>query len=161
AFARRGEGDRAVEILRMLNPVEHARTPEAVERYRVEPYVVPADIYALEGHVGQGGWTWYTGSAGWMYRVWLEEVFGLKLRGNELRLDPVIPTTWPGFTLRYRFRSARYEIRVENPDHVVRGVAWVEVDGQRRHELAIMLEDDGASHTVVVRLGPCNVDATA
>ena len=158
AFARRGEGDKAVEVLRMLNPVEHTRTPEAVERYRVEPYVVAADVYSLEGHVGQGGWTWYTGSAGWMYRVWLEEVLGLKLRGHELHLNPVIPSTWPGFTLRYRFRSASYVIRVENPEHVVRGVAWVEVDGRRRHGLAINLKDDGVSHAVVVRLGHRNVD---
>ncbi|MBI4493013.1 MAG: DUF3131 domain-containing protein, partial [Chloroflexi bacterium] len=160
AFARRGEGDRAVEILRMLNPVEHARTPEAVERYRVEPYVVAADVYSLEGHVGQGGWTWYTGSAGWMYRIWLEEVLGLKLRGSELRLDPAIPADWPGFTLRCRFRSAHYEIRVENPDHVSRDVVWVEVDGQRQSGQAIALEDDGGSHAVVVRLGPRGAGAS-
>ncbi|MDO8689858.1 MAG: glucoamylase family protein [Dehalococcoidia bacterium] len=153
AFARRGNGDKAVEILRMLSPVEHARTPEAVERYRVEPYVVASDVYSLEGHVGQGGWTWYTGSAGWMYRVWLEEVLGFRLHGQELRLDPVIPTGWPGFTLRCRLRSARYEIRVENPDHAGKGVAWVEVDGQRQSEPTVTLKDDGDNHTVVVRLG--------
>ena len=153
AFARKGDGDKAVEILRMISPVEHARTPEAVERYRVEPYVVASDVYSLKGHVGQGGWTWYTGSAGWMYRVWLEEVLGFKLRGQELRLDPVIPAGWPGFTLRCRLRSARYEIHVENPDHVGRGVVWVEVDGQRAEGLAVTLADDGNSHTIVVRLG--------
>ncbi|MEW6183019.1 MAG: glucoamylase family protein [Bacillota bacterium] len=154
AFARQGEGDKAVEILGMLNPVEHSRTTETAERYRVEPYVVAADVYSLEGRVGQGGWTWYTGSAGWMYRVWLEEVLGLKLRGNELRLDPVIPTNWPGFTLRCRLGGARYEIRAENPDHVGRGVTWVEVDGRRLHGQTITLEDDGGSHFVVFRLGP-------
>ncbi len=154
ALARRGEGDQAVAILRLLNPVEHARTPEAVERYRVEPYVVAADVYSLEGHVGQGGWSWYTGSAGWMYRVWLEEVLGFKLRGNVLRLDPAIPSHWPGFTLRYRFHSAHYEVRVENPDRVGRGVAWVEIDGRRRPGPEVALEDDGRSHTVIVRLGP-------
>ncbi|TAK33170.1 MAG: DUF3131 domain-containing protein [Chloroflexota bacterium] len=153
AYARRGEGDRAVEILRMLNPVEHARTPEAAERYRVEPYVVAADVYSLAGHAGQGGWTWYTGSAGWMYRVWLEEVLGVKLRGNKLRLDPVIPADWTGFTIRCELRGARYEVRVENPDHVGRGVAWVEVDGQRQPGEAVTLQNDGGSHIVVVRLG--------
>ncbi|MGH2367239.1 MAG: GH36-type glycosyl hydrolase domain-containing protein, partial [Chloroflexota bacterium] len=89
AFARRGQGNRAVELLRLLNPVEHARTPEDVDRYKVEPYVVAADVYNLAGHVGRGGWTWYTGSSGWMYRVWLEEVLGFKLRGDRLTLDPV------------------------------------------------------------------------
>jgi len=154
AFARQGKGDRAVEILRMLNPVEHARTPEAVARYRVEPYVVAADVYSLEGHVGQGGWTWYTGSAGWMYRVWLEEVLGFKLRGNEFQFDPVIPANWPGFTLGYCYRDAHYDIRVDNPDHVSRGVAWVEIDGQRQSGNVIKLENQGHHHTVVIRMGP-------
>src|SRR6185437_2237217 len=107
-----------------------------------------------EGHVGQGGWTWYTGSAGWMYRVWLEEVLGFKLRGNELQIDPVIPANWPGFTLHYSYHNTRYEIRVDNSDQVCRGVAWVEIDGQRQDGLVIKLEDQGRNHTVVVRLGP-------
>lgn len=160
ALARRGEGDRAVGILRLLNPVEHARTPEAADRYRVEPYVVAADVYSLVDHIGQGGWSWYTGSAGWMYRVWLEEVLGLKLRGNALRLDPAIPADWPGFTLRCQLRGARYELRVENPDRVGRGVAWVEVDGRRQSGQAVTLED-GGSHVVVVRLGPSGAGASA
>jgi len=154
ALARLGEGDRAVAILRLLNPVEHARTPEAVERYRIEPYVVAADVYSLEDHVGQGGWSWYTGSASWMYRVWIEEVLGFNLRGNLLRLDPAIPSHWQGFTLRYRFRSTHYEVRVKNPDRVSRGVAWVEIDGRRRPGPEVALEDDGRSHTVIIRLGP-------
>lgn len=153
AFARQGDGDRAGHLLGMLNPVEHARTPEDVQRYKVEPYVVPADVYALEGHVGRGGWTWYTGSAGWMYRVWLEEVLGFKLRGDELTVDPVIPSDWDGFSIRYRYRSAEYQVRVENPDRVCRGVARVELDGQRVEGDSIGLRDDGAVHTVVVRLG--------
>lgn len=158
ALARRGKGDRAVEILRMLNPVEHARTPEAVARYKVEPYVVAADVYSLDGHVGQGGWTWYTGSAGWMYRVWLEEVLGLRLRGTELQVDPTIPADWPGFTLRCRFLGSHYEIHVDNPDHVGHGVAWVEVDGQRQTGLAITLGEEGSNHAVVVRLGSRGAD---
>ncbi|MHB9091041.1 MAG: GH36-type glycosyl hydrolase domain-containing protein [Chloroflexota bacterium] len=161
ALARRGEGDRAVNILRLLNPVEHARTPSAVERYRVEPYVAVADVYSLAGHVGQGGWTWYTGSAGWMYRVWLEEVLGMKLRGGALEIDPVIPADWPGFVLRCRLRGARYEIRVENPEHVGHGVSWVEVDGRRQAERAIVLADDGLTHSVVVTLGSRLSDAPA
>jgi cyclic beta-1,2-glucan synthetase len=154
AFARRGDGDRAVRLLEMLSPVEHARTPQDVARYRVEPYAVAADVYALPGHVGRGGWTWYTGSAGWMYRVWVEEVLGFRLRGDTLTLDPVIPTTWEGFTLRYRHRAAEYHIRVENPARVSRGVASVTLDGRPLPDATIPLSDDHATHTIVVRLGP-------
>jgi cyclic beta-1,2-glucan synthetase len=153
AFARRGDGDRAGRLLKMLNPVEHARTPEEAGRYKVEPYVVPADIYALEGSVGQGGWTWYTGSAGWMYRIWVEEVLGFKLRGKSLIPDPVIPSWWDGFTLRYRFGITEYEIVVENPDHVSRGVAELWLDGGPVPVPAIILQDDGRDHRIVVRLG--------
>jgi cellobiose phosphorylase len=153
AFARRGEGDKAVAILRMMNPVEHARSPEDVRRYKVEPYVVAADIYALENHVGQGGWTWYTGSAGWMYRIWLEEIFGFRLRGNELTIDPCIASDWPGFTLRYRYKSTLYQVVVENPEHVCRGVCYMEVDGSPLSGQTLTLQDDGEHHLVRVCLG--------
>ena len=153
ALARRGEGDKAVAILRMMNPVEHAHTPEDVERYKTEPYVVAADIYALEGHVGRGGWTWYTGSAAWMYRVWLEEVFGFHLRGDKLTLNPCIASEWNGLTLRYRYRSARYEIVIENPHHVCTGVEAVELDGKAVIDKIVALKDDGQEHTVHVRMG--------
>jgi cyclic beta-1,2-glucan synthetase len=138
----------------MLSPVEHSRTPQQAQRYQVEPYVVAADVYSLEGNVGRGGWTWYTGSAGWMYRVWIEEVLGFRLRDSRLALDPAIPSEWGGFRLLYRYRTAEYEIVVENPDHVCRGVAWIEVDGQRLPEGPIALHDDGAHHRVTVRLAP-------
>ena len=153
AFARRGEGDRATALLRLLNPVEHARTPEDVERYKVEPYVVAADVYALEGQLGRGGWTWYTGSSGWMYRVWIEEILGFKLRGDKLTIDPVLPHDWPGFSIRFRYQTALYTIVVENPDAVSSGVLWVDVDGERLPDRVIWLHDDGAQHSVIVRLG--------
>ena len=97
AFARRGDGDKAVRLLRMLNPVEHAREDEDRERYKVEPYIMAGDVYSLAGHVGRGGWTWYTGAAAWTYRVWLEEVFGFQRRGDTLTINPVIPKEWSGF----------------------------------------------------------------
>jgi len=153
ALARLGQGDAAVEILRMMNPVEHARTPEDANHYKTEPYVVAADIYALEGHVGRGGWTWYTGSAGWMYRVWLEEIFGFHLRGDKLTISPCIASDWHGFTLRYRYRSAHYEIVVENPKHVCRGVELVELDGEIAADKVLHLKDDGASHAVRIVMG--------
>ncbi len=153
ALARQGKGDEAVKIRRMMNPVEHTREPADVQRYKVEPYVVAADIYALKDRVGQGGWTWYTGSAAWMYRVWLEEILGFHLRGDRLSLDPTLPTDWDGFTLRYRYRSTPYEIVVENPDHVSHGIQSMELDGQPIHEASICLEDDGTPHTLRIRLG--------
>ena len=153
AQARLGNGARAVEILRMLNPIERARTLASAECYRTEPYVVAADIYSLAGREGQGGWTWYTGSAGWMYRVWLEEVLGLKVRGDTLAVDPVIPPEWAGFSLRCRLRGATYDIQVENPEHVARGVVRVEVDGQERSDGVVWLGGDAGTHVVVVRLG--------
>ncbi len=114
AFARMGEGRRAVEVLQMLNPIEHAHTPEDCAVYRTEPYAVAADVYSLESQPGRGGWTWYTGSAGWMYRVWLEEVLGFKLRGNRLSIEPAIPEDWPGYVITFRYGRTEYRIEVQN-----------------------------------------------
>jgi cyclic beta-1,2-glucan synthetase len=115
AMARKGDGERAVQLLRMLNPIEHARDPESVWNYGVEPYVIAADVYRLTGRIGQGGWSWYTGSAAWMYRAWVEEILGLQVRGEQMRVKPVIPAAWEGFSLRYRHGETIYEISVENP----------------------------------------------
>ena len=153
AYARRGEGDRAGALLRLLNPVEHARIPADVERYRVEPYVVAADVYTQESRLGQGGWTWYTGSSGWMYRVWLEEVLGVKRRGNRLLIEPAIPSDWPRVVVRYRYGRTVYEITVENPDRVSHGVARMEIDGETRPIEALALTDDGKTHVIRVMLG--------
>jgi cellobiose phosphorylase len=153
AYARQGDGNRAAGLLRWLNPIERTRTPEEIERYRVEPYVAAADVYSLQGRAGQGGWTWYTGSSGWMYRVWLEEILGLRLEGNLLALEPCIPQEWASYSVRLRFRSTVYEIAVENPEHVSTGVARVEVDGTLRAEKTISLEDDGGRHAVRVCMG--------
>jgi cellobiose phosphorylase len=153
AFARQGDGDKAVRFLRMLNPVEHARNEKDCERYKVEPYIMPGDVYALAGQVGRGGWTWYTGAAAWTYRVWLEEVFGFQRRGDKLTINPVIPKDWPGFRLRYRFQNTIYHIAVENPDHCSRGVAVVELDGVAVADKIVPLRDDARPHEVRVVLG--------
>jgi cyclic beta-1,2-glucan synthetase len=153
AWARLGEGDRAVRLLRMLSPVEHTRDPQAVERYRVEPYAVASDVYALPGREGQGGWTWYTGSAAWLYRAWIEEILGLKVRGDRLGMDPVLPADWRGFRLRYRHGQAVYEITVENPEGAERGVARLALDGQTMPDLTIPLESAPFKHRVHVLLG--------
>lgn len=153
AFARQGDGDKAVRLLRMLNPIEHARDEKDCERYKVEPYVIPGDVYSLAGHVGRGGWTWYTGAAAWTYRVWLEEILGFQRRGDTLTIDPVIPKDWPGFRLRYRFQNSVYRIAVENPEHCSQGVTLVELDGVASTDKVIALRDDALDHEVRVVLG--------
>ena len=154
AFGALGDGDKAAELMTMLNPINHARTPAAVERYKVEPYVVAADVYAEPPHVGRGGWTWYTGSAGWLYRAGVESMLGFRLRGARLTIDPCIPRAWPGFTLTFQYRSARYDIVVENPHGVSRGVARVELDGVLLDgNAAVLLADDGRPHRLRIRLG--------
>jgi cyclic beta-1,2-glucan synthetase len=153
ALAHQGDGERAAKILRLLNPIEHTGTPEAARRYGIEPYVIAADVYRLAGRIGQGGWSWYTGSAAWMYRAWVEEVLGLKIRGDQMRLDPVIPGWWKDFSLKYRHGEAVYEVRVENPDGRQHGVMWVEMDGRRLPDQVIPLERSLVKHRILVRMG--------
>jgi cyclic beta-1,2-glucan synthetase len=155
AFAALGEGEKAAELFSLLNPINHASTRADVQRYKVEPYAVAADVYSVAPHVGRGGWTWYTGSAGWLYRAGLEAILGFRLQGEFLLLDPCIPKAWPGFEIVYQHRSARYEIAVENPRGVSRGVASATLDGKALPEGAarVPLADDGAVHKVRVVLG--------
>jgi len=159
AMVRRGDGTRAAKILRMLTPIERAREPETVWRYGIEPYVVAADVYRLPGRIGAGGWSWYTGSAAWMYRAWVEEILGLKVRGDSLQMNPVIPGWWDGFQMSYRHGEAIYEIQVENPEHCERGVSWVEMDGQRVTDGVIPLGRDLVKHRVLVRMGKPSLGA--
>jgi cyclic beta-1,2-glucan synthetase len=155
AFAALGEGDKAAALFALLNPINHTRTRSDVHRYKVEPYVAAADVYAAPPHVGRGGWTWYTGSGGWMQRAGVESILGLRLCNDILHLDPCIPKAWPRFEMTLRYRSARYEIVVENPSRVSRGIAFVEADQLVLDErpLRLTLLDDGAAHHVLVRLG--------
>ncbi len=155
AFAELGDGDRAEALYRLLNPIYHAETPDGVERYRVEPYVVAADVYSEPPHTGRGGWTWYTGSASWMYRVGLEAILGLRREGDELLFDPCIPRSWERFELEYRFGNTTYHIQVENPEHVCRGVRQLSIDNQPAPANILPLVDDGGHHEVCVRLGVC------
>ncbi len=153
AFAALGLGDDAMELFHMLNPINHARTPEAVERYRVEPYVVAADVYNHPMHVGRGGWTWYTGSAGWMYQVAIGHLLGLRRTGDSFRVDPCIPAMWPAFSLDWRHGRTLYRIVVRNPGSQYRGVEAVTLDGAVLGCLDIPLVDDGLEHTVDVVMG--------
>jgi cyclic beta-1,2-glucan synthetase len=153
AYARQGDGDKAVRLLRMLNPIERARDEKDCDRYKVEPYVIAGDIYSLASQVGRGGWTWYTGAAAWTYRVWLEEILGFQRRGDSLTINPVIPKDWPGFRLQYRFQNTTYRIAVENPDHCSRGVILVELDGVSAADKTVRLRDDRQTHEVRIVLG--------
>jgi cyclic beta-1,2-glucan synthetase len=153
AMTKLGDGDRAGELMRMLNPLSHARTKADADAYKVEPYVVAGDVYAVPGNEGRGGWTWYTGSASWSYRVALEGVLGFVKRGDCLRIDPCIPSDWDGFALEYRYGASRYAIDVRNPEHVSRGVTEVSVDGIATTDAGVTLVDDGLRHVVTVVLG--------
>jgi cyclic beta-1,2-glucan synthetase len=155
AFAALGEGDKATGLFSLLNPINHARSRAAVHRYKVEPYVVAADVYAAPTHAGRGGWTWYTGSSGWMQRAGIESILGLRMEGMFLRLDPCIPKGWRNFEMTIRYHSARYEIRVENPEGVTHGIRFAECDGVVRTQrpLRLQLLDDDMTHHIRVTLG--------
>jgi cyclic beta-1,2-glucan synthetase len=155
AFAALGQGDQAGELLSMLNPVNRTATRADVHRYKVEPYVVAADVYSVAPHVGRGGWTWYTGSAGWMYRAGLESMLGVRVQGTTLHLAPCLPVSWPRAEIILRHRSARYQIAIENPHGISRGIVSLELDGARLPEgqECLELRDDGATHQVRVTLG--------
>jgi cyclic beta-1,2-glucan synthetase len=156
AFAMQGDGDKAYESLSILNPINHSNNSTEIHRYKVEPYVTCADLYSMPPHVGRGGWTWYTGSAGWMYRVALEWILGFRVRGADLEIDPCIPRGWPDFEIAFSYRSSRYEISVENPLGVCRGILATKLDGEMltgNKRSLVPLVDDGATHRVKVVLG--------
>lgn len=153
AFAMLGDGDRAAELLSLLNPIGHTTTRAGMHRYKVEPYVVAGDVYSLPPHAGRGGWTWYTGAAGWMYRAALESVLGFKPRGSSLRVEPCIPKSWKEFRITYRYKTTLYVIEARNPDGVSGGVSEITLDGMVLEGVEIPLTDDGREHRVSVVLG--------
>jgi len=153
ALARIGNGDEAVETFHLLNPINHAREAAAAQRYGGEPYVLAGDVYSHPMHVGRAGWTWYTGSASWMYRAGLEGILGLERRADRLRVDPCLPTSWPSCTVTWTAGRTVYEITIENPDRVSRGVGLVQLDGRTVDPDAIPWRDDGARHHLRVVLG--------
>jgi cyclic beta-1,2-glucan glucanotransferase len=158
-FAALGDGDKAGELFRMLNPINRTGTRANVQRYKVEPYVVAGDVYAEPPHAGRGGWTWYTGSAGWIYRAGMEWILGFRVRGTVLSMDPCIPRNWPAYSISFRYHSSIYKIMVENPNGVSRGVVAVELDGKPLPvnlppgSANIPLLNDGATHQILIVLG--------
>ncbi len=152
AYASLGEGDKATELFQMLSPIHHARTEHEVNRYKVEPYVMVADVYATHPHVGRGGWTWYTGAAGWMYQAGLEGILGFKRQGDKLVLKPCIPCRWKSYRLTYQYQTTQYVIIVENPRGRMTGCEKVTLDEKVLKEPVILLEDDGQVHTIRLEL---------
>lgn len=152
AYAMQGDGDRAGELFTLLNPINHASTRAGLHKYRVEPYVAAADVYAVWPHTGRGGWTWYTGSASWMYRAGLESILGFKLRGDRLRIDPCIPRGWREYEIVYKRGSTTYQLAIENPHGLCRGDAKIEMDGATLATSEIELVDDGKQHSVRITL---------
>jgi cellobiose phosphorylase len=150
AFSKLGDSKKAWEILTMINPVNHTKTPEAVERYKVEPYVIAADVYALSPHIGRGGWTWYTGSAGWMYRLILESLLGLRLETDKLYIDPCLPSDWVSFKIHYRYRETIFRITVTQL-HEENANLIIMVDGVECHDKFISLVDDRQEHLVEIK----------
>jgi cyclic beta-1,2-glucan synthetase len=155
AFAALGDARRAWELFTMINPVSHAASPEAIAAYKVEPYVVAADVYALSPHVGRGGWTWYTGSAGWMYRLIVESLLGLRLEVDKLRFAPCLPAAWREFKIHYRYRETVYHIAVLQTG-ATNDRMTVTVDGVERDDKAIPLVDDRQEHwvEVIIQVAP-------
>jgi len=153
AFAKMGDGDRAWELFRLINPIKHTGSHREHSRYKLEPYVMAADVYAAYPHTGRGGWSWYTGSAGWMYRAGLEYILGFQKNGDTIIMDPCIPQKWKEYAIQYKFIDTMYDIRVENPQGLNKGVKRISLDGELSEGNRIPLVNDGKSHEVLVLMG--------
>lgn len=162
AWAVLGRGDKAFELFQLINPLSHTRTDSEVRMYKGEPYVIAADVYTAEPHVGRAGWTWYTGAAGWMYQAGVEWILGLRRFGSRLSIRPCIPPDWPRFSVRYRYGSSNYLIEVRNPGGKMCGPGRLVVDGREvdaagqnpDHAPYVELTDDGQEHVVEWTLLP-------
>ena len=152
AFAQLGDGRQAGELFDLLNPIFLSDSNEKVDEYRTEPYVMCADIYSKPPYTRRGGWSWYIGSAAWMYQLGLTNLLGFKKTGNTLHIDPVIPPSWDGFEISFKFGKTNYQIKVGNPKHVSQGIKTVRLDGEIQNDNAIPLVDDGHDHEVEVMM---------
>jgi cellobiose phosphorylase len=158
AFAESGLGDKAVEYLHMINPVNHALTPEQVAKYKVEPYVVAADVYGEPPLTGRGGWTWYTGSAGWMYRVILESILGIQIKKNLMIIQPAISSEWDSYRLEWRLQDGEtvYQLEISNPDGLQTGGLEGTVDDEQvsfpKGKARIPLKNDKQKHSILLQL---------
>ncbi len=152
AFALLGKSEKAWELFTLLNPVHHGGTPEQIATYKVEPYVAAADVYAVEPHTGRGGWTWYTGSAGWMYRLLVETLLGVHLENNHIRLEPRFAPGWNSYKVHYRYQQTVYHITIMRVGHEPDAQAGLVLDGQSLEGSAIPLTNDLAEHFAELRI---------
>jgi len=153
AFAKLGDGDKAGELFELINPISHANDLREYFQYKVEPYVMSADVYAVYPQMGRGGWSWYTGSAGWMYQAGSEYILGFQRNGDSVIVDPCIPSKWNEYSMKYQFHTATYEIKVSNPEGVCRGVKKITIDGKTLEGNGFDLINDGRDHVVEVLMG--------
>ena len=160
AFALIGDSERAWELFALLNPIHHGGTPEQIATYKVEPYVVAADVYAVAPHTGRGGWTWYTGSAGWMYRLLVETLLGVNIEGDQLRLAPRLPKTWATFKIHYRYRQTVYHITITRIAADSADANRLSLDGQEISGQTVPLQDDRREHTVELKVGALNIPSS-
>jgi cellobiose phosphorylase len=151
AFAQMGESERAWELFEMLNPIHHSASSQQIAVYKVEPYVIAADVYAVAPHAGRGGWTWYTGSAGWMYRLLIESLLGVNLLGDQLRLAPRMPKSWTTYKVHYRYRQTVYHITITRCPAELEEAGMLTLDGQAIPGGTIPLCDDSREHAVEMR----------
>jgi len=153
AFTKLGFGDKAVEYYRMINPIEHSRTKDAARKYKVEPYVIPADIYGANNLVGRGGWTWYTGSSSWFCKAGLEDILGLKIEAGMLKLEPCISSKWEEYSIKYRYKTSIYNINVKNPEGKCTGENQkFYLNGKEIEEKQIKLEDNNSINEIEIIL---------
>jgi cyclic beta-1,2-glucan synthetase len=159
AYAELGLADQALKVFHMCSPITHSQSRQKAEKYKLEPYVVAGDIYSHPSHMGRGGWSWYTGSAAWLYRVALESILGFRLRGDHLLIQPCIPSNWPGFEITYRIGKTTYHIHVRNQAKHRGTVASIEMDQQKLPDNSIRLVDDQRNHTVVIQIADSELPA--
>lgn len=145
-----GFGDKAVEYFKLINPIEHTRTKEEVNRYKVEPYVIAADVYGVGNLAGRGGWTWYTGSSSWMYKAGIEYILGLKIENEILKIEPSIPKEWKEYSIRYEYKTSIYNIKVKNPNGKNIGVERFIVNGEEIDKKSVKLIDNGKINEIEV-----------
>jgi len=150
AQAKTGNKQRAWELLTMINPLNHGKTAEDIEIYKVEPYLIAADVYAVSPHTGRGGWSWYTGSAGWMYQLIVHTLLGIKQENDKLILEPCIPQEWKSYTVRYRYKNTFYQITFNQEQQA--GETVILLDNMKQSQNNILLVDDGLEHAVTVKL---------
>jgi cyclic beta-1,2-glucan synthetase len=153
ALAKLGQGDKAFEQFSFLNPINQSLNLKEANQYRVEPYVVAADVYSTPPHTRRGGWTWYTGSSSWYYRLGVEAILGLELRKDHFTIKPCIPSTWQGFKLTFKREKSIYHIEVKNPHNVETGVKQVILNGETLDNGKIPLRNDQAEYKIVVNMG--------